>query len=123
MSTGRIVRRNLQIKEIEWTPSSRVLAAGPKVPDLVRVPRRHDPTIALLFGLSVVLLVAGVATMSIGAWLAGGVSLITAFSVNTRPERELRYSRRASAPARRVGGQEIVSSATPLTTVAESIAA
>lgn len=98
MSTARPSRRDRQIVEIKRISSRPAPTVGVVTPELTRVPRRHDPTVALLLVSSVVLLVVGVATMSIVAWLAGVVSLVAAFSVDTRHERELRDFGRSRQP-------------------------
>jgi hypothetical protein len=94
MSTVRPIPRDRQIVEIRRISSRPGPAVGDLTPELPRLPRRHDPTVAVLLVSSVVFLVVGVATMSIVAWLAGVVSLVTAFTVDTRHERELRELRR-----------------------------
>ena len=96
MSTGRRVQGDRQMNEIKRTSSWRDPNVGDRTPELARVRRRHDSTIALLFVLSVLCLVAGVAMASIGAWLVGVVSFVLALSVDTRHERELRDIRRSS---------------------------
>ncbi len=92
MSTARPTQRDRQFVEIRRI-SSRP-APTPTADDLTLqlalVPQRPDPTIALLLVSSVVFLVVGMAAASIIAWVAGVVSLATAFSVDTRHERELR---------------------------------
>lgn len=95
MSTARHVHSDRHIVEIERAPLRRRTEGVPAV-ELARVSRRHDPTVALLLVVSVVSLVVGIATLAIGAWLVGVVSLVTAFSVDTRHERELRDLRRSS---------------------------
>jgi len=95
MSTGRNVPLDRQIVEIERTSSRRAPNLGDQTPELARGPRRHDPTIALLLVLSIVFLVVGVATGSIGAWLPGVISLLAALSIDARHERELRDHRRS----------------------------
>lgn len=94
MSTGRRVQRDREIVEIERTSLPRHPNFREQIPELARGPRRHDPTIALLLVLSVVFLVVGLAITSIVAWVAGVTSVVAAFSVDTRQERELRDSRR-----------------------------
>ena len=103
MSTARHVERNHRIAEIEPSSNWHDTTVEDRTPELPRRTRRHDPTVALWLGVSVVFLVVGAATLSIIAWLAGVVFLVAAFSVETRPERELREFRqsRESAHSRR----------------------
>ncbi len=98
MSTARPIPRDRQIVEVKRISSRPAPNVGGLTPELPRVRRRHDPSVALLLMSSVVFLVVGVATMSIVAWLAGVVSLVAAFSVDTRHERELREFRRSRDP-------------------------
>ncbi|MAT06573.1 MAG: hypothetical protein CL424_16155 [Acidimicrobiaceae bacterium] len=98
MSTARPIPRDRQIVEIKRISSRPAPAVGVLTPELPGVSRRHDPTVALLLVSGVVLLIVGAATTSIVAWLAGTVSLITSFSVDTRHERELRDFRRSREP-------------------------
>ncbi len=98
MNVARPVPRDSQIVEIRRISSRPTpTVVGVLAPELPRVPRRQDPTVALLLVSGVVFLVVGVATMSIIAWLAGVVSFVTAFTVDTRHERELRDVRRSHA--------------------------
>ena len=83
MSTARPSSRDRQIVEIMRISSRPASTVGVMTRELTRVPRRHDPTVALLLVSSVVLLVVGVAAMSIVAWLAGVVSLVAAFAFDT----------------------------------------
>ncbi len=58
--------------------------------------RWHDATVFMLLATSAGFLMTGLATMSMAAWLAGVISVITAFTIDTRHERELRVARRAA---------------------------
>ena len=58
--------------------------------------RRHDATVFTLLVSTAVFLTVGLATTSILAWLVGVVSLVAAFSVDTRHERQLRAIRRST---------------------------
>jgi hypothetical protein len=98
MSTARLTPRHRQIAEIRRISSRPAPNVGVLTPELPRVRRRHDPTVALMLLSSIVFLVVGVATMSIVAWLTGVGSLVAAFSVDTRHERELRDFRRSREP-------------------------
>lgn len=95
MSAGPRFHRNLEIVEIERTSSWSEPTVGSPSPALPRGSRRHDSTVAPLLVLSVGFLIAGVAIPSIVPWFAGVVSLVAAFSVDARHERELRDARRS----------------------------
>ncbi len=70
-------------------------ALGRRFEKFDQVTRRRDATVFALLVSSAVLLMIGLATMSIVAWIAGAVSLVASFSIDTRHERELRELRRA----------------------------
>ena len=93
MHADQLDHQVVRVRRITSRPTS---GAGDLTPELAGVPRRYDPTVALLLVSSVVFLVVGIATMWIIAWLAGVVSLVAAFSVDTRHAREGRDRRRSS---------------------------
>lgn len=62
---------------------------------LDHVDRWHDATVFLLLAASAVFLMIGLSTMSTTAWVAGGISVATAFTVDARHERELQAARRS----------------------------
>lgn len=68
---------------------------GKQFAKLDPVYRWHDATVFMLLAASAVFLMIGLAAMSIAAWLAGAISVVTAFTVDARHERALRAARRS----------------------------
>ncbi len=58
--------------------------------------RWHDAAVFTLLAASAVFLMIGLSTMSIVAWFAGATSVIAAFTIDARHEREMRAARRSA---------------------------
>ncbi len=69
---------------------------GEQFAKLDPVDSRHDALVFMLLAASAVFLMVGLSTMSIAAWLAGAISVISAFTIDHQHEHMLREARRSA---------------------------
>ena len=93
MNVDQLDRR---IEEIEQELLRDDPTLGEQFAKLDPVDTRHDALVVGLLAASAVFLMIGLSTMSIAAWLAGAISIVTAFTVDIQHESRLRDARRSA---------------------------